>query len=471
MDKILLILDGNIAKHFLNRIYNHPILKNEYRVIYYNDDFLTDDRNKLDNFKFFKFDPTSITKLSSILQKVEFKHISIIMSNKTDTIEVFHNIRMLNKYISITVLDLWNLEIKDQNTDIISSYELLANRAFDTLPNVPLMGQNIGLGIGEVLQVRVPFSSSFVYRKISHLEQKDWKISALYRNNQLIVPNKQTTIAPNDQLLLIGNPNLLKSIYQQIISEKGNSFLKYGNNLYCLIDMNIDTKYSIMQLLKSIKYLSKNLKNGKIYIRIINPQNIKLLDFIKKFDGNNVDIYICYKNSNIEQIFSKDFIILGIGILVISNLLFAQKNIKLLLGGLKLAIIKIGKKSLKKAQNIVVAMDENKKYESISNIVFDVATQLDKNIIIYDLSPEVKDKKTIAHYHEMSKVFSKEITKISSNQNPIIKLREYDNFIQILPHSKEITNSSKLNSLFSTDIEQLYHKLDEYTQIFIYEEL
>jgi hypothetical protein len=471
MDNILLILDGNIAKYFLERVYNNPILKNEYKIIYYDDSILSEDRTKVNNFKFFKFDPTSNIKLSSIVQKNAFKHISIVMSNKTDAIEVFNNIRSIDKNVSVTLLNLWNLEINDDNTTVINSYELLANRAFDTLPNVPLIGQNIGLGIGEVLQVRVPFSSSFVYRKVSHLEQKEWKISAIYRNNQLLVPNKNTTIAPNDQLLLIGNPNILKSIYEKVVSEKGNSLLRYGNNLYSIIDMNIDDEKSIFQIFKSINYLSQNLNSGKIYITVINTQNFKLLEFIKKFDKDNIHITISYKSSDIEKIFSKDFINFGVGILIVSNRLFAKQRVKKLLGGLKIAIIKIGKKSLQEAQNIIIAMNNDKKYEKISNVVFDVASQLDKDILIYDLTPEDKDKKTIPHYREMSKVFSKDINTISSSKNPIKKLQEYDNFIQILPHSKEITKSSKLNSLLSTDIEELYHKLDDYTQIFIYEEI
>jgi hypothetical protein len=472
MDNILLILDGNIAKEFLNRVYNNPILDNSYKVIYYDDNLVSEDRMKLDNFKFFKFDPTSAVKISNILQRIDFKHISIVMATKTDTNEVFQNIRFINKNISITILDSWNLGINDTNTDIISSQELLANRAFDTLPNVPLVGQNIGLGIGEVLQVRVPFGSSFVYRKVSHLEQKEWKISAIYRNHQLIVPNKQTTIAPNDQLLLVGNPNLLKSIYSQIVNEKGNSLLKYGNNIYCLVDMNIDTKSSILKLFQSIKYINKNLKGGKIYIRVLNPQNIKLLKIIKKFnEESNIDLVLIYKRSNIEEIFSKDFINLGIGLLMISNELFANTKIRKLIGGLKIAIIKVGKKSIQNANEIIIAMTEDKKYQSISNVVFDLASQLDKNITIYDLIPEQKENKNINHYQQMGKVFSKDINKISSNKNPIRRLKEIDNFIQVLPHTQEITNSSKLNSLLSTDIEQLYHKLDDYTQIFIYQEL
>jgi len=44
--------------------------------------------------------------------------------------------------------------------------------------------------------------------------------------------------------------------------------------------------------------------------------------------------------------------------------------------------------------------------------------------------------------------------------------REKDNFIQLLPFTKKLTKR-RIYSLLSTDSEKLYHKLDDYHQIFI----
>ena len=42
----------------------------------------------------------------------------------------------------------------------------------EKLPNVPVLAQNIGLKQGEIMEIRIPFGSSYAYRYIGSIEQK-----------------------------------------------------------------------------------------------------------------------------------------------------------------------------------------------------------------------------------------------------------------------------------------------------------
>ncbi|MDD5401370.1 MAG: potassium transporter TrkA, partial [Sulfurimonas sp.] len=66
----------------------------------------------------------------------------------------------------------------------------------------------------------------------------------------------------------------------------------------------------------------------------------------------------------------------------------------------------------------------------------------------------------------LATIFSKSIKIIKESENPIKKLKKKDNFIQILPFTKKLTNR-KIFSLLTTDSELLYHKLEDNHQIFI----
>ena len=55
---------------------------------------------------------------------------------------------------------------------------------------------------------------------------------------------------------------------------------------------------------------------------------------------------------------------------------------------------------------------------------------------------------------------------IKENTNPIKKLKQKNDFVQIIPFTKKLT-LRKIYSILSTDSERLYHKLDAHHQIFI----
>jgi len=227
MKDILIIADGIVAKHFLERVCADLTSDNNYQVVYYNDNTIADKKAK--HIKYHKFDPTSFSKLRSIF-KDSIIEVFIVVKKRFDALESYKNIRVLSKDIHIVLLDKWHIKSDDKNLTLLNSNEILSSRLFDFLPNVSVIAQNVGLGIGEIMEIDVPFGSPYVYRHISSIRQKSWQISAIYRANDLILPKPSTMIYPNDILLVIGDPNILPSVSISIKQEFGSFPSPYGKN-------------------------------------------------------------------------------------------------------------------------------------------------------------------------------------------------------------------------------------------------
>ena len=124
--------------------------------------------------------------------------VIITMQSRADIENTIKNIRTCKKMLRVIILDQFDMENEDPYTHFINANELLASRLIDYLPNVPVIAQNVGKGEGEIMEVLVPFASSFVYRHIGVIEQKGWRIVTIYRNNELKLPTPRTMIHPND---------------------------------------------------------------------------------------------------------------------------------------------------------------------------------------------------------------------------------------------------------------------------------
>ena len=131
-------------------------------------------------------------------------------------------------------------------------------------------------------------------------------------------------------------------------------------------------------------------------------------------------------------------------------------------------VLKISDKSFSTVKDSVLVLTDNRDLEKISATIYDISEQMGFNIEIHNYlseNQEVKEQ-VIEHYYNLSTIFSKSIKVIKENDNPVRSLRNKENFIQILPFTQKLT-SRRIFSALSTDSELLYHKLDDYHQIFI----
>ncbi len=464
MKKILIISGGVTGDNFIRRVIQAYTSENIYYVVQTKKVEYEDASPA--RFKFYEFDPTSFYKLANLL-KMDFVQVIISMDDKQDALESLKNIRSIKNHLRVVFLNNWDLQNDDVDTMMMNSNEIIASRLLDYLPNVPVIAQNVGIGEGEIMEVLVPFGSSFVYRHIGAIAQKNWRIVAIYRNRKLIMPSRRRMIQPNDLLVLVGEPSVLKSVYRAIKRELGQFPEPFGSNLYLYIDMDYINEYTIKDLVKRAVFAHKKFKHN-LYIKIVNPSNIDIVSHIKEYVNDNIIVDIKYDNAPLEFTFFNDMKNFHIGLIIVSKEIFRDTKTRDMLYEAHLPVLKISDKSFSAVKEAVVILSENKDLEKISATIYDISEQMGFNIEIHNYTNEHQGQKeeVIEHFHNLSTIFSKSIKVIEDSENSIQVLRQKKDFLQILPFTYKLTKS-RFYSLFSTDSERLYHKLDDYHQIFI----
>lgn len=466
MRKILLILDGIVAKQFLESLSNTYIGKNVYDVVYMDDATISGEMPEV--IKLHKFDPTSFSKLLKILDG-DISEVFIILRSKEEVRATFQNIRKVSQQIKVTLLDEHGIGFNDKNISTLDAHAILSRHMIERLPDVPATARNVGLGQGEIMEVSVPYGSSYVYRSLGSIQQKNWRIVGIFRSRKLLIAKDSFVIQPNDSLLIIGEPNVLKNIYKAIKRELGQFPSPFGNNIYLLVDMHYDRDISaIYALFDEATALSKRLNTRKLIVRVLNPASIELCEHLKKHDGGRIDIQICYRKNSFFDVLRSDKNRFSIGLVVASHNIFAQRTNRRDLYLLGVPVLKVKRFVSLDIRESIVTISEKKDYEQISPIVFDISSQLDASITIYDYNPGNDDRESVLeHYENLSRIYSKKAHEISTkSENPIKWLKKKSDFLHIIPFTKEVVPRRPFWYM-STDVDSIANRLEDENQLFV----
>ena len=437
MKKILIILDGIVAKKLMQRIIEANTGDNSYDVIYMSDVILP--VQKPSNFTFYKFDPTSKSKLAMVLDKNIHTEVLIALNSKDEMLNVIKNIREHTKNLQMTILDYWGMKSSDPLVTIYRGIEVLANGMVEKLPNVPVLAQNIGLKQGEIMEIRVPFGSSYAYRYIGSIEQKEWKIFGLYRNQKMVTIKPSLVLKPNDVILVIGKPEVLMQVYNVIGKTQGQFPMPFGSNIYLYLDLYFEDENSVRKAIEEAKYLNQKLKNNLLIVRITRPTTVEIMDFIKselKYFPT-INLIIDYSNKGFAKIIKEDSRKNNIGMIMLTSEMFKNKENTKSVMELKIPVFKFGKEKLKSIKRTVIVLNDTNSYEQISPIVFDISSQLKVKTKIFDLDPigEKDGKSTLLdHFENLAKIFNEKLEVVTSGENPIRELKKQRNMLQILPN-------------------------------------
>lgn len=469
MKKILVILDGIVAKKLMQRVVETNTGENYYDVVYMNDAVLPE--KKPSNCTFFKFDPTSKSKLSMVLDKDVHSQALISLNSKDEMLNVIKNIKEEKPKMQMSILDYWGIDIVDQYVNVYKGIDVLANGMVERLPNVPVVAQNIGLKQGEIMEIRIPFGSSYAYRYIGSIEQREWKIFGLYRKQQLIKIKPSLILKPNDVILIIGKPEVLMQVYNAIGKTQGQFPMPFGHNIYLYLDLYLQDEDIVKKDLLEAKYLNQIIKNQKLIVRITRPTNVGIMKFIKDelADIDNVVLEIDYHNLGFTKLLKKDLRGFDIGLIMISYELFGNKDGISKLVDLRIPIFKIGYGDVTSIKESVIVLNDTKSYEQISPIVFDVSSQLKLKSKIFDMDPLGEDDKSyiLDHFENLAKIFSQKIEIISKEKNPVRELKKLENVLQILPLKKDMFNKRSLHRFFYTNSDYLSFDIKDNNQLLI----
>ncbi len=466
MNRVLIIADGEIAEGFIKKISTKNISELSYTIV-------IKECSSIDiqshNIEYIKVDATSIYRLKGICSKSKFLATYIIMQNPDEAKAVYSNIRAINERVRIVLLDTNEQfkELEDSYTNIVDVIELLANRLYDFLPNVPVTAQTIGLNEGEIMEVIVPFSSAYAFRHINSIPQIKWKIAGIYRDNKLLLPTNATMIRPRDRLLLVGKPQVLINVYKRIRSKSGIFPEPFGKNFYLYLDVDRDRE-NIENYIEEAIYLLDKFDNKSLIIRVANPNDLEIVEKIKSYENSNIRAYFSY--SEIEEgIIATDVDEYDIGLIFISSHSLLVNSFSKKLYAYKKLVYIFGATPIKNIKEAVVVKSDDKETEEISSVAFYIAETLKVKLSLRDYNPQgdFEDSKMIVeHFETLSHVHSIIVQIVQEKENPIHAIKQSKDILLVIPF-KENMNFNTLLALFKRDVDSLLLRTNSHPKLLI----
>lgn len=468
MKNILILANGEMAKHFVQWVGKSRIDDNHYYITC--SSVHVDPSSPLvGNLTFIDADPTSYMRLKDIMEERDFSMVFIVMKEQEESLYAFKNIRMIEPKLLVVFLSKWdNLTLDDDNLSVLNVNEIVAGNLYEKLPNVPIIAQNIGFGRGEIMEILVPFGSSFAYRHLGAISHRKWRIVAIYRKGKQLFPNNATMLLPNDRLIVIGNPIVLEEVYKRINKRQGVFPEPFGKNLYLIVNMNQKKEDILLQINEAI-FLSNQLSKTKLFIRLIEICDMETIDEVRSLATPNIFISVTYNPSDVFTDIDYDVSQYDIGLFLISNQQFFKRNFKKYLYGLMRPIYIFGDKSLYNIEKAVILMGQDAEMESLSTSVFDFSESLGLKLSLCDYNPEgdfEESEHIVEHYESLSRLYNFKINIDKKRVNPIRELIKHEDILHIEPFTKKASNGSLIN-YFYTELSHYFLSIKKHPQLLI----
>jgi len=468
MKNVLILARGQMAKHFVQWVRTSRIDINHYYITY-TTDALDKGGAFVENITYLNIDPTSYMRVKNVIEDKTFSTIFIVIENRKEAEYAYKNVRMITAKVLVVFVSMWeDISFDDDHLTVINVHEVMAGNLYEKLPNVPLIGKNIGLGKGELMEILVPYGSSFAYRHIGSIMYRKWRIVAVYRKKKQIFANSTTMLQPNDRILVIGNPLVLEEVYKKVNSRQGVFPEPFGKNLYLLVDMKQSKEEILTQINESI-FLSNKLSKSKLFIRLIHVDLFELIEEIRAMQTNNIHVSVTYTDNKILDDIDFDMSQYDIGLFILNRNHFFNKKYHQYLMDFKRPIYLFGNQSLYSIKKMLLLMGEQTEMESMSSSVFDLSESLNFQLNLCDYSPEgdfQESEQVVKHYESLSRLYSFKINIEKKRVNPIRELLNHNDILHIIPLNKKVKKFSLLN-FFSTQLNDYIMSIKKHPQLLI----
>ncbi len=467
MQKIVVIAGGNVAKRFLERLKNTPNDSLFFEIALTH--AIAQPFEYPKNSSVRVFDPTSERKLKSLSLK-EARVIFVLLEDMQDARTVLEFVRGENMSSSVVAMDSGRLEqefIDKLKIKTINTADILSNMLLSFLPNTPVVAQNIGKGKGEIMEVMVPYGSRYAFRHISNIEQRNWRIAAIYRNEQLLLPKQSTMIRPLDELIILGQSNILRDVYKAIKSEVGHFPQPFGANIYFCLDVSKTSEVKIKRLVGDSILLHERLNNKRLIIKAYNINSYSSLQYLRSArEERGVIVEFDFRSGDAAEIIKNDVKRYNAGLVLCDRDGFSEE-VKKTIFELKKPVLKFGKSRLFRDSYSAVVATNELNLEKISYMFFDVSLQLKLPLKIYNYDPEENDNcQTLEHYVSLSDVYGVKLQIEKESKNFFREHKRFGNFIQFLPFT-ERQLSLRLRDFLTPASSGLFALLKDKHQFFI----
>lgn len=461
MKQVLIIAEGKVAKIFIEFLLEKYYSHNFYTIVSSDSAILS--LNFKQNFNLLKLEPTSPFFLSPLINRNLYS-IFVIVPNPTKCNEVCRIIRGISAEIPIILSCKQKSTISpalhgDSNIHTISMDFLGAKALIEKVPNIPIIARGFGLNRGEIMQINVPFGSSYTYISVGSILQKGWSIVGIYRKNSFLQVKPTTIILPNDSILAVGEPKILVKIHRRISSNKNSFPAPFGRDIFAYIDFRACDRAEVRNIIADSLWLHKKIKNDNLVINILNPSDINMLNEIKSLAREDISVFVDYDKKSVVEKIAQDSA-KKMGLIIAPCGIFSDSKNRKILYKANRPILKVGKEVRLSEIGDSLVIANLLHTQNIAYTIVDISSQLNLQIRLYefDLDREY-DEILSTYYRNLGRIFNKKVDIIRTHaKNPLFWLRN-KSVLQCIP--LEI-------SLLKSKVRWLLEKNSNYLSLFIH---
>jgi Trk K+ transport system NAD-binding subunit len=216
----------------------------------------------------------------------------IIITTRTEKVNI-ETARILKEHFeSKRIMAIGNTkagieELESLGVEVENIFIASATAIRNKLEHTSRAAHAIGLGKNEILEVEVHPHSRLANRPLRSLTPIRWKIGLIYRDENIIVPGKDTVLKAKDRVVILGEPAVLKTV-SEILNFKFQRFpLEYGSTIVVYVYGDepeeffneIDYLFSVFPLNRIIVLLSKKAAPmSDLFEKHLGKTNIKGLE-------------------------------------------------------------------------------------------------------------------------------------------------------------------------------------------------
>ena len=246
---------------------------------------------------------------SSILtwKKLDLKNIRYIVSTIKDTdvsLEICRIAREVFSLDSSIMVMLFDENREDEfekySITIIKPAEIITNAIVSKIEKNYTIATNIGLGKGEIIEVNILSKSHLVDRKLKYLKPSKWRIAAIYRNGELVIPSGEEKIKVGDRVVIIGDPVVLENLVNILLKGIPQFPLQFGSDFATVYHRKYKKSF------EESSYFKRNTKAHKLLIYPYKGYDVrKDFEYIKqttdtfeiKTSVNNLEDFLNIRNN------------------------------------------------------------------------------------------------------------------------------------------------------------------------------
>lgn len=175
--------------------------------------FELEDEGELAGVRLVHGDPTSML----VLREAGLGGVhAVVAASRDDAVNVEVSRLAVAAGVPDVVCRLSEAELSDDVMALgahpVTADMAIAGTLASLLPGVVTTTSEVGLGEGEILQVRVMPGSLVIGRPLHEIATRAFLVAAIYRDGDLVVPHGDTCVEAGDQVLLVGRPDTLRAI-------------------------------------------------------------------------------------------------------------------------------------------------------------------------------------------------------------------------------------------------------------------